>query len=470
MARVILEESDSNYTNTLSDVTIKGLRGDQNVTIVDGVTDVTIDSTVENITLSGDLSNYEFSQVGAGDLQVTDKAGNIITTIKSATNSQLTFADQIVTVGSTFNSNTLTADMTIGGASITTTSSTQTVSTTPPQTSTTEQTQEEEIEEEEIEEEEIEEEEEQTQEETTNTTTIINQIVDQTCDYTASDELLENFSISKLPQPPSSGDWDFDVKLDAFLPAMVVFGDQLNNFINRFINDADKLYTYSDEHKVYVNSVKEDMYILSNEILQFRTSLNENIIKNKNISNDIENNLEFFESRKLEMVDIIINFNTIVTGFENIKDTLIEKKIAFEDDLNEANDLYNSIKELDQNLQIEAGQIFESLEQKENILDYKISNCEDFINQSKDFIENHILQSNQNLQTVLDTKSSIDQTQLLFEGIKESFAQKSGEEIYNIFKSNIDKQQMLIDINISLLARVNQLESSLITVRNEMKK
>jgi hypothetical protein len=320
------------------------------------------------------------------------------------------------------------------------------------------------------EEEQTQEEEEQTQEETTNTTTITNQIVDQTCDYSASDELLENFSISKLPQPPSSGDWDFDVKLDAFLPAMVTFGDQLNNFINRFINDADKLYTYSDEHKVYVNSVKEDMYILSNEILQFRTSLNENIIKNENISNDIENNLEFFESRKLEMVDIIINFNTIVTGFENIKDTLIEKKIAFEDDLNEANDLYNSIKELDQNLQIEAGQIFESLEQKENILDYKISNCEDFINQSKDFIENHILQSNQNLQTVLDTKSSIDQTQLLFEGIKESFAQKSGEEIYNIFKSNIDKQQMLIDINISLLARVNQLESSLITVRNEMKK
>ena len=115
--KLILETGDTTANVSNNNTTVLGLAGDQTVTMNAGLTNVTIDSTIEDVDFTGAISAYTFKETGAGDLDVCDASGTVITTIQGAANKTLSFSDGTVAVASAgFNQ-----PLTVGGTEVTTT-------------------------------------------------------------------------------------------------------------------------------------------------------------------------------------------------------------------------------------------------------------------------------------------------------------------------------------------------------------
>lgn len=116
MARVILDSTDTSFTISDDNVTVKGAAGDQTIVVNADVTGLDVDGTIEDVDFSGDLSTYTFKEV-AGDLTVYAADGTtVITTITNAAGNTLSFTNGTVNVvGAT----TIGEAMTLGGVDLT---------------------------------------------------------------------------------------------------------------------------------------------------------------------------------------------------------------------------------------------------------------------------------------------------------------------------------------------------------------
>lgn len=119
MAKILLDATDDNFIIANNNTEIVAASGvaDQTVVLNAGVTGVTLDSNIDDVDFSGNVADYTFQETGAGDLNVCDADGTLLSTIKGASGKSISFADGTVAVDKT----AFDAAMTIGETAITTT-------------------------------------------------------------------------------------------------------------------------------------------------------------------------------------------------------------------------------------------------------------------------------------------------------------------------------------------------------------
>lgn len=122
MANIYLESGDASFIVANDDSQVYDSTGEVNTIVMnDGVTDVEVASTIEDIDFSGDFADYQFQQVdGTANVVVLDGSGNpLVTLINTFTARTVSFADGTVDVVTAVSGTDIIS--TVGGVAITTT-------------------------------------------------------------------------------------------------------------------------------------------------------------------------------------------------------------------------------------------------------------------------------------------------------------------------------------------------------------
>lgn len=90
MAKIFLTDSDTNFKIANNGSEIVGTVGIDSVSILEGVTGITLGSGVEEAAFAGDLTSYTFAQKGA-TLEVFNAAGELVSVLQSAIQQAPTF-------------------------------------------------------------------------------------------------------------------------------------------------------------------------------------------------------------------------------------------------------------------------------------------------------------------------------------------------------------------------------------------
>jgi len=109
LAKVYLRSTDIDWKVYNSNVRIIGTsNAGESVIIGEGVTGVTVSSTIERVDMFNDISAYMFKQGFGSNLEVQDLDGNTIMTLASVDNKKLSFNGSVV--GITYDNNKISID------------------------------------------------------------------------------------------------------------------------------------------------------------------------------------------------------------------------------------------------------------------------------------------------------------------------------------------------------------------------
>lgn len=121
MAKLFLDTTDTSYKVSSSNTTVFGAGSDQAVIIDGALTGIVLDANVERVQFTGATTDYTYKQVGT-DLEVYNAAGTLVTKVglqDDTTGTQLTFANG--TVKAAFAPSATGLGVTVGGATVSTT-------------------------------------------------------------------------------------------------------------------------------------------------------------------------------------------------------------------------------------------------------------------------------------------------------------------------------------------------------------